>query len=131
MRTTLGPVVALLVSVSILLTGQGLQTTLLPMRASLENFPTLAIGTMGAVYFLFKPINSPVLRAKVKIFLELYASRRLLDDVLTTLKITPFGRAKALDRRTPSSHGNISGTQAWASHPGSHHEIWPRQRRHQ
>jgi MFS family permease len=52
MKTTLGPVVALLVSVSILLTGQGLQTTLLPMRASLENFPTLAIGTMGAVYFL-------------------------------------------------------------------------------
>ncbi len=52
MRHTLGPVIVLLVSVSILLTGQGLQTTLLPMRASLENFPTLAIGTMGAVYFL-------------------------------------------------------------------------------
>ena len=52
MRKTLGPVIALLASVSILLTGQGLQTTLLPMRASLEQFPTLAIGTMGAVYFL-------------------------------------------------------------------------------
>lgn len=52
MRKTLGPVIALLASVSILLTGQGLQTTLLPLRASLEHFPTLAIGTMGAVYFL-------------------------------------------------------------------------------
>jgi hypothetical protein len=52
MTKTLGPVIALLASVSILLTGQGLQTTLLPMRASLEQFPTLAIGTMGAVYFL-------------------------------------------------------------------------------
>ena len=52
MRKALGPVIALLASVSILLTGQGLQTTLLPLRASLEHFPTLAIGTMGAVYFL-------------------------------------------------------------------------------
>ncbi|HNP37196.1 MAG TPA: MFS transporter [Woeseiaceae bacterium] len=52
MKNTLRPVVALLISVAILLTGQGLQGTLLPTRASLENFPTLAIGTMGAVYFL-------------------------------------------------------------------------------
>tara|TARA_R110002049_G_scaffold54869_23_gene152423 strand:- start:8191 stop:9444 length:1254 start_codon:yes stop_codon:yes gene_type:complete len=52
MKNTLGPVIALLISVSILLTGQGLQGTLLPTRASLEHFPTLAIGTMGAVYFL-------------------------------------------------------------------------------
>lgn len=51
MRRTLGPVIALLTSVAILLTGHGLQTTLLPMRASLEDFPTLAIGTMGAFYF--------------------------------------------------------------------------------
>jgi len=42
----------LLISVSILLTGQGLQGTLLPVRASLENFPMLAIGAMGAAYFV-------------------------------------------------------------------------------
>ena len=52
MRHILAPVAALLISVSILLAGQGLQGTLLPVRASLENFPTLAIGTMGAAYFL-------------------------------------------------------------------------------
>jgi MFS family permease len=52
MRNTFGPVAALLISVSILLTGQGLQGTLLPVRASLENFPTLAIGAMGAAYFV-------------------------------------------------------------------------------
>jgi len=52
MRTTLAPVAALLISVSILLTGQGLQGTLLPVRASLEHFPTLAIGAMGAAYFV-------------------------------------------------------------------------------
>jgi MFS family permease len=52
MKTTFAPVAALLISVSILLTGQGLQGTLLPVRASLEAFPTLAIGAMGAAYFI-------------------------------------------------------------------------------
>ncbi len=52
MRHALAPVAALLIGVSILLTGQGLQGTLLPVRASLENFPTVAIGIMGAAYFL-------------------------------------------------------------------------------
>ena len=52
MKKTLAPVAALLISVSILLTGQGLQGTLLPVRATLENFPALAIGAMGAAYFI-------------------------------------------------------------------------------
>ncbi len=52
MKHALAPVAALLISVSILLAGQGLQGTLLPVRASLEAFPTLAIGIMGAAYFL-------------------------------------------------------------------------------
>ena len=52
MNKVLAPVAALLISVSILLAGQGLQGTLLPVRASLEQFPTLAIGAMGATYFL-------------------------------------------------------------------------------
>lgn len=52
MKSTFAPVFALLISVSILLTGQGLQGTLLPVRASLEQFPTLAIGAMGAAYFI-------------------------------------------------------------------------------
>jgi len=51
MRKTFSPVAALLISASILLTGQGLQGTLLPVRASLENFPMIAIGAMGAAYF--------------------------------------------------------------------------------
>ena len=52
MKHVLAPVAALLISVSILLTGQGLQGTLLPVRASLEAFTTLSIGIMGAAYFL-------------------------------------------------------------------------------
>jgi len=51
MNKTWAPIAALLISVSILLTGQGLQGTLLPVRASLEDFSTLAIGAMGATYF--------------------------------------------------------------------------------
>ena len=37
-----------------LLTGQGLQGTLLPVRASLEAFTTLSIGIMGAWFFLYR-----------------------------------------------------------------------------
>jgi MFS family permease len=51
MKQALAPVAALLISVSILLTGQGLQGALLPMRATLENFSPVAVGAMGAAYF--------------------------------------------------------------------------------
>lgn len=52
MKNALAPVAALLIGVSILLTGQGLQGTLLPVRAGLENFSTIAIGLIGGAYFL-------------------------------------------------------------------------------
>jgi len=52
MKNALAPVATLLIGVSILLTGQGLQGTLLPVRASLEDFSTLAIAVIGAGYFL-------------------------------------------------------------------------------
>jgi MFS family permease len=46
------PVAALLIGVAILLTGQGLQGILLPVRANLEGFSTVAVGLIGATYFL-------------------------------------------------------------------------------
>ena len=52
MRKALAPVATLLIGVSILLTGQGLQGTLVPVRAALENFSTLSIAIIGAAYFL-------------------------------------------------------------------------------
>lgn len=52
MKYALAPVAALLIGVAILMTGAGLQGTLLPVRASLENFSTFAIGVIGAAYFL-------------------------------------------------------------------------------
>jgi MFS family permease len=47
----LASVAPLLFGVAILLTGQGLQGTLLPVRANLEGFSTLSIGLMGGAYF--------------------------------------------------------------------------------
>jgi MFS family permease len=51
MIRTLSSVAPLLFGVAILLTGQGLQGTLLPLRANLEGFSTLSIGLMGGAYF--------------------------------------------------------------------------------
>jgi MFS family permease len=51
MKNALAPVATLLVGVAILLTGQGLQGTLLPVRASIELFSTFSIGVIGAAYF--------------------------------------------------------------------------------
>jgi MFS family permease len=51
MLRTLASVAPLLFGVAILLTGQGLQGTLLPVRANLEGFSTLSIGLMGGAYF--------------------------------------------------------------------------------
>ena len=66
MKQALTPVAALLVGVSILLAGQGLQGTLLPVRAALEDFSTLAIGLIGGAYFLGftlgVPIHIPMIR---------------------------------------------------------------------
>jgi len=52
MIRAIAPVAALLFGTAILLTGQGLQGTLIPVRATLENFSTISIGLMGATYFL-------------------------------------------------------------------------------
>lgn len=52
MKRSFAPIAALLISVSILLMGQGLQGTLLPIRATLEDFSTIAVGLMGTGYFL-------------------------------------------------------------------------------
>jgi MFS family permease len=48
----LAPVAALLLAVAILVTGNGLQSTLLPVRAAIEKFDTFEIGLMGSAYYL-------------------------------------------------------------------------------
>lgn len=46
------PVGMLLLSVGMLLAGNGLQSTLLPMRAQIEEFAAFDIGLMGSAYYL-------------------------------------------------------------------------------
>lgn len=52
MSATFLPIFALLLSVALLLTGNGLQGTLLPIRADIEAFSTFDIGVLGSSYFL-------------------------------------------------------------------------------
>ena len=52
MFKAIAPIASLLLGVAILLTGQGLQGVLVPVRATLEDFSTLAVGFIGAFYFL-------------------------------------------------------------------------------
>jgi MFS family permease len=50
--SAVAPVSALLISVAILLAGTGLQGTLLPIRANLENFAPFELGVLGTTYFV-------------------------------------------------------------------------------
>ncbi len=52
MTAPLAPIAALLLSVAFLLMGNGLQGTLLPIRANIEAFSTLEVGILGSSYFL-------------------------------------------------------------------------------
>lgn len=50
--SALAPVSPLLLATAILITGNGLQQTLLPVRANLEEFGELAIGLLGSSYYV-------------------------------------------------------------------------------
>ncbi|HEX7776968.1 MAG TPA: MFS transporter [Parvibaculum sp.] len=51
MTRALAPFFSLLLATSILLIGNGLQGTLVPLRAGIEHFATTTIGGIGSVYF--------------------------------------------------------------------------------
>ena len=52
MAKTLGPVAALLLGVFFLVTGSGLQNTLLPLRGAFEGFSAVSLGVLGSSYYL-------------------------------------------------------------------------------
>lgn len=52
MKRAIAPVAMLLLGTAILLTGQGLQGVLIPVRANLDQFSVIAIGLIGGTYFL-------------------------------------------------------------------------------
>ncbi len=52
MSRALAPLAALLLASAILLTGNGLQSTLIAVRANMEAFPILVIGSLMSAYFI-------------------------------------------------------------------------------
>ncbi|MCR9255572.1 MAG: MFS transporter [Alphaproteobacteria bacterium] len=52
LMAVVGGVAALLISVALLLTGNGLQGTLIPVRGNLENFTAVEIGLIGTGYYI-------------------------------------------------------------------------------
>lgn len=52
MTRTIAPFVALLFATAILLVGNGLFGTLVPLRAGIEGFATSTIGFLGSIYFI-------------------------------------------------------------------------------
>lgn len=52
MTKAFAPITALLLSVALLLMGNGLQGTLLPVRANIEAFSAIDIGILGSSYFV-------------------------------------------------------------------------------
>ncbi|HWK38618.1 MAG TPA: MFS transporter [Hyphomicrobium sp.] len=64
LTTVLAPIAALLFSVSLLLMGNGLQSTLVPVRANMEAFSSIDLGLLGTAYFLgftFGCVHGPLL----------------------------------------------------------------------
>ena len=64
LTTVLAPIAALLFSVSLLLMGNGLQGTLVPVRANMEAFSSIDLGLLGTAYFLgftFGCVHGPLL----------------------------------------------------------------------
>lgn len=51
MGKTLAPVASLFVGIAFLLCGNGLQTTLIPLRAAVEGFSPVSIGLVGSSYY--------------------------------------------------------------------------------
>jgi MFS family permease len=51
MATTIAPIAALLLSVGVLMLGNGLQATFLPIRGNIEGFSGLELGLLGSAYF--------------------------------------------------------------------------------
>jgi len=52
MKSTLAPVVSLLAGVGFLITGHGLQLTLIPLRAAADGWTPLQIGVIGSAYYI-------------------------------------------------------------------------------
>lgn len=86
---------ALLVSVFVLITGNGLLNTLVPLRTKLDGFPELAIGLVGSAYFggmlLGSFLSAAVMRRTgAKLAFAIFAGLTVLTAVLFPLAESPL-----------------------------------------
>ena len=86
---------ALLVSVFVLITGNGVLNTLVPLRTKLDGFPELAIGFVGSAYFggmlLGSFLSAAVLRrVGAKLAFVLFAGLTVLSSLLFPLAESPI-----------------------------------------
>lgn len=86
---------ALLVSVFVLITGNGLLNTLVPLRTKLDGFPELAIGLVGSAYFGGMLVGSftsaaVIRRTGAKLAFAIFAGLTVLCAVLFPLAEGPF-----------------------------------------
>jgi MFS family permease len=97
MRSALSPILALLLSVCLLIAGNGLLTTLLPLRGHAEGFDAPLIGLFGSTYFLGLTIGC-------------FVAPRVISRVG---HIRTFAAAAAVATATPLLHGLILNPWAW------------------
>lgn len=94
--TALAPVSALLFSVSLLLMGNGLQGTLLPVRGNMELFTPIELGLLGTAYFLgftLGCVHGPLLVRRSG-HIRAYLAMTSLASVIALLHaiyVTPIG----------------------------------------
>jgi MFS family permease len=87
LSTALAPVAALLFSVSLLLMGNGLQGTLLPVRGNIEAFSAIELGLLGTAYFLgftFGCMHGPLLLRRSG-YIRAYLAMTALASVVALL----------------------------------------------
>lgn len=89
MSQTLGPVAALLLGVFFLVTGSGLQNTLLPLRGAFEGFSAINLGILGSSYYLGFVIGCLVVPHLVRRSGHIRAFAALTSGVVATMLAHP------------------------------------------
>jgi len=89
MSQTLGPVAALLLGVFFLVTGSGLQNTLLPLRGAFEGFSAINLGILGSSYYLGFVVGCLVVPHLVRRSGHIRAFAALTSGVVATMIAHP------------------------------------------
>ncbi|MGF1545683.1 MAG: MFS transporter [Parvularculaceae bacterium] len=97
MLQSIAAIAALLLAAGILLTGSGLQTTLISVRADLEGFPTALVGLLMSAYFIGFILGCRVIPGVIK----------SAGHIRTFVAFASIGSASAL------THSILVGPATW------------------